>query len=156
MSSKQRKDSRTTREPILVKRIPIGIDAAKDSHWVTAITDTGDIILNKRFKSTPSAIDELIVQIKALGGDRTIGIDMTGGIAALLIAMLIDAGETVVHVPGRSVNRARTGFRGGDNKSDPKDAQVIADQVRARRSELRELTCEDECTALASVSLSFP
>ena len=39
---------------------------------------------------------------------------------------------TVVHVPGLAVNRARRGTVGGEHKSDPKDARVIADQVRMR------------------------
>src|SRR5688500_4305123 len=116
----------------LVERISIGADAAKDSHWITAMTDTGDIVLNKRFANTPEALYALTKELKALGGQRVTGIDMIGGMATLLTVTLLDAGETVVHVPGRSVNRARIGLRGGDNKSDPTDARVIADQVRSR------------------------
>jgi transposase len=43
-----------------------------------------------------------------------------------------------VHVPGLAVNRARQGTRGGEHKSDPRDARVIADQVRTR-SDLRSI-----------------
>ena len=39
----------------------------------------------------------------------------------------------LVHVPGLAVNRARQGTTGGENKSDPRDARVIAEQVRTRR-----------------------
>lgn len=41
-----------------------------------------------------------------------------------------------MHVPGLAVNRARQGTVGGENKSDPRDARTIADQVRTR-SDLR-------------------
>lgn len=134
-------------KPDLVGQLSIGIDVAKDSHWVTAMTDLGEITFDKRFANTPEAIDELIAHLRKLGGDRVIGSDMEGGMATLINIMLLDAGETVVHVPGRSVNRARTGFRGGDHKSDPKDARVIADQVRTRRAELRPVVINDESTA---------
>jgi transposase len=66
-------------------------------------------------------------------GRLTVGIDVVGGIASVLTAMLLDAGIQVVHVPGLAVNRAREGTSGGEHKSDPRDAMVIADQVRHRR-----------------------
>jgi len=50
--------------------------------------------------------------------------------------MLARAGFALVHVPGIAVNRARQGTVGGENKSDPRDARTIADQVRTR-SDLR-------------------
>ena len=58
-------------------------------------------------------------------------------------AMLAEAGFALVHVPGFAVNRARQGTRGGENKSDPRDARVIADQVRMRR-DLRVIEAERE------------
>jgi transposase len=46
--------------------------------------------------------------------------------------MLAAASFCLVHVPGLAVNRARQGTTGGEAKSDPRDARVIADQVRTR------------------------
>lgn len=86
-------------------------------------------------ENTPADIAELIGQIRvaeAEHGPARVGIDLLGGIASLLEAMLLDAGLAVVHVPGLAVNRARRGTVGGEHKSDPKDARVIADQVRMR------------------------
>ena len=62
-----------------------------------------------------------------------IGLDVVGGIAGLAEAMLAEAGFALVHVPGLAVNRARQGTVGGENKSDPRDARVIAEQVRTRQ-----------------------
>src|SRR5690606_12369922 len=59
--------------------------------------------------------------------------DVIGGIAGLAEAMLAASGCTLLHVPGLAVNRARQGTVGGENKSDPRDARTIADQVRSRR-----------------------
>jgi len=57
--------------------------------------------------------------------------------------MLLAAGLRVVHVPGLAVNRARRGTRGGENKSDPRDAKVIAEQVMLR-DDLRAVQVPDE------------
>jgi hypothetical protein len=61
-----------------------------------------------------------------------VGLDVVGGIAGLAAAVLAEAGFAHVHVPGLAVNRARQGTVGGENKSDPRDARTIADQVRTR------------------------
>jgi transposase len=66
-----------------------------------------------------------------------VALDVLGGIAGLLQVMLLDAGLRVVHVSGLAVNRARRATRGGEHKSDPRDAKVIADQIRLRGDELR-------------------
>lgn len=126
-------------------RYSIGIDVAKDAHWVTAIDDHGQVVLDQRVENTPSALSALTAQLAQLGGERQIGLDVLGGIASLLTAMLLTSGERLVHVPGLAVNRAREGTRGGDHKSDPRDARVIADQVRTRPS-LRSVEPADAVT----------
>ncbi len=76
-----------------------------------------------------------------------VGIDLLGGIATLVSAMLLAAGERLVHVPGLAVNRARQGGVGGQAKSDPRDARVIADQLRLRAADFRPITLESDATA---------
>ena len=61
--------------------------------------------------------------------------------------MLLAAGERLVHVPGLAVNRARQGSVGGQAKSDPKDARVIADQLRLRAGDFRPVALEDDTIA---------
>jgi hypothetical protein len=45
-----------------------------------------------------------------LGGERTVGIDVMGGPATLLEAVLIERGEKIFHVAGIAVNRARDAY----------------------------------------------
>src|SRR6266511_4093642 len=99
--------------------------------------------MDRRLDNTPAAIAALIAELKTLEGEITIGLDVVGGIAGLAEAMLAAAGRSLVHVPGLAVNRARQGTRGGESKSDPRDARVIADQVRMRR-DLRVIEAESE------------
>jgi transposase len=127
-------------------RIAVGIDVAKETHWAAALTDTGEIVLDHAVENDPAAIEALVAELRARGGECTIGLDVLGGIATLLSAMLLAAGQRVVHVPGLAVNRARQAIAGGETKSDPRDARVIADQVRCRR-DLRPIAVEDETLA---------
>lgn len=111
----------------------VGIDIAKHVHWATAIDDLGQVLLDQRVPNDPAALQGLIDDLDGLGGELVIGLDVVGGIAALAEAMLGAAGLRLVHVSGLAVNRARQGTTGGEHKSDPRDARVIAEQVRTRR-----------------------
>ena len=113
-------------------RISVGIDIAKEIHWVTAIDADGAVQIDRKLPNTPADIVTLSDELTALRGAVRIGLDVIGGIAGLAQAMLAEAGFASVHVPGIAVNRARQGTVGGENKSDPRDARTIADQVRTR------------------------
>ncbi len=117
-------------------RISVGIDIAKEVHWVTAVDSDGVVRLDRKLPNRASDIAALIEELDSLGGAIRVGLDVVGGIAGLAEAMLAAAGLALVHVPGLAVNRARQGTVGGENKSDPRDARAIADQVRTR-SDLR-------------------
>jgi transposase len=114
-------------------RINVGIDIAKEVHWVTAIDADGVVHVDRKLENTPAAIASLSDELKQLGATVRIGLDVVGGIAGLAEAMLAGAGFALVHVPGLAVNRARQGTVGGEHKSDPRDARVIAEQVRTRQ-----------------------
>ena len=111
-------------------RISVGIDIAKEIHWVTAIDADGVVQIDRKLLNTPADIATLSDELTALRGTVRIGLDVIGGIAGLAEAMLAEAGFALVHVPGFAVNRARQGTVGGENKSDPRDARTIAEQVR--------------------------
>jgi Transposase len=91
------------------------------------------VVLDQRVANERAALGQLIEALAGLGDEPQIGLDVVGGIAALAEAMLLAAGFRLVHVSGLTVNRARQGTTGGEHKSDPRDAWVIAEQVRTRR-----------------------
>jgi transposase len=130
--------------------VAVGIDVAKEFHWVRAIDAVqSEVLIDRRVENRPGDLAVLIEQLQALGGEHgglRVGVDVVGGIASLLCAMLLETGIEVVHVPGLAVNRARQGTTGGEHKSDPRDAAVIADQVRHRR-DLRPLSALSELDA---------
>jgi transposase len=121
--------------------VAVGVDVAKEFHWAALVdTETGRVLASRRVGNDPPAIQAIIDDIRAAEaehGPATVAIDVLGGVAGLLQVMLLDAGLNLVHVSGLAVNRARQATRGGEHKSDPRDAKVIADQIRLRGDELR-------------------
>lgn len=113
-------------------RINVGIDIAKEMHWVTAVDSDGVVLIDRKLANTPTEIAGLVQELARLGGAVRVGLDVIGGIAGLAEAMLAERGFALVHVPGLAVHRARQGTVGGENKSDPRDARAIADQVSTR------------------------
>lgn len=111
----------------------IGIDVAKEVHWACAVDRNARVLFSHAVDNDPAAIGALIGEIEALEARATrTAVDMLGGAASLVCAMFAEAGLPLVHTPGLAVNRARQGIRGGERKSDPKDAAVIAELARTR------------------------
>src|SRR5258705_292911 len=69
-------------------------------------------------------------------------IDLTSPMALMLITVLLCAGQSVVYVPGRTVNTMTHAFR-GEGKTDAKDARVIAETARLR-NDLSDIVLPDE------------
>ena len=111
----------------------IGIDVAKEVHWACAMDRNARVLFSHAVDNDPAAIAALIDRIEGLEARATrTAVDMLGGAASLVCAMLAEAGLPLVHTPGLAVNRARQGIRGGERKSDPRDAAVIAELARTR------------------------
>jgi hypothetical protein len=130
-------------------KLAVGVDVAKGFHWASAVDERGAEVLSRRVDNDPGSIEALLEElvVHAAGETFAAGVDVMGGIASLVVVMFQEAGVEVLHVPGLAVNRARQGTVGGENKSDPRDARVIAEQVRTRQAELRPVEIEDEATA---------
>ncbi len=126
--------------------ICVGIDVAKDMHWACALDAGGRVLLNRAVRNTQADLDALSAEPRALPEPVQVGLDVDGSIATFLQALLLADGLRLVHVPGLAVNRAAHGYAGGERKSDPQDARVIADLVRTRDG-LRPIRADDDATA---------
>jgi transposase len=121
----------------------VGIDIAKEVHWACAVDDAGQLIWDRRGDNDPAGLQALVDQLLELDQRPVVGLDVVGGVASLCEAMLLAGGLQLVDVSGLAVNRARQATRGGEHKSDPRDARVIADQVRTR-ADLRPIQAVSE------------
>ena len=126
--------------------ICVGIDVAKDTHWACALDPGGRILLSRAVRNTQAELDAFSAELRALPGPVQVGLDVDGSIATFMQALLLADGIALVHVPGLAVNRAAHGYAGGERKSDPQDARVIADLVRTRDG-LRPIRPDDDATA---------
>lgn len=121
-----------------------GVDAGKGHHHCVVIDTGGRRLLSRRVANDEPELAALIADVAALG-EVTWAVDVPDGGAALLIGLLVAAGQELLYIPGRAVNRAADGYR-GEGKTDARDAFIIADQARIRR-DLAPLRPGDEITA---------
>jgi transposase len=122
-----------------------GVDIGKGHHHVVALDADGNGLFSQRVANDERALEEVIGKVSALADVVTWAIDLHGSESALLVALLLGRGQTVMYVPGLMVNRAAGSYRGA-GKTDAKDAHVIADQARMRR-DLTVLRGDDELIA---------
>lgn len=135
----------------------VGFDVGKSAHWVCVLDREGNVVLSRRVEATEEDLEAVYSKIAALGAsdERVVGIDLTGGPATLLEAVLLERDEKVCYIPGTAVNKARDAYAGGEQKSDPKDAFVIADQLRLRWRSLSEVRVRDENVAEMRALVSY-
>jgi transposase len=121
-----------------------GVDAGKAHHHCVVIDGEGRRLLSRRAANDEPELAALISDVAALAEQVTWAVDLPDGGAALLIGLLIAAGQPLLYIPGRTVNRAAGSYR-GEGKTDARDAAVIADQARMRR-DLQPLRPGDQVT----------
>lgn len=109
-----------------------GIDAGKAHHWAVGVNATGGKVLSRKVINGEDEILDLIVAACEMADEVQWAADICGRASALLLALLIANGQSVVYVPGRTVNRMSGAYR-GEGKTDAKDALVIAGTARMRR-----------------------
>lgn len=111
-----------------------GTDAGKGEHHCTVIDADGNKALSRRVPNNEDELLQLLGDVLDLadGAPVTWAVDLNAGGAALWIALLVNHGQRLFYIPGRTVHHASGSYR-GDGKSDAKDAFVIADQARMRR-----------------------
>jgi transposase len=120
-----------------------GVDVGKEQHWVCVVDDTGTVVLSRKLVNDEQQIRELVADVDALGAQVSWTVDLTTVYASLLLTVLADAGNSVRYLAGRQVWQASATYRGGEGKTDAKDARVIADQSRMRSSDLPVLHPDD-------------
>lgn len=121
-----------------------GVDVGKEHHWVCVVDDTGTVVLSRKLVNGEEPIRALVGEVDAMGKDASWAVDLTTVYASLLLTVLANAGKSVRYLAGRTVWQASTTYRGGEAKTDAKDARVIADQSRMRGIDLPVLHPDDD------------
>lgn len=121
-----------------------GVDVGKEHHWVCVVDGDGKVVLSRKLVNDEQSIRGLVAEIDGLADEVSWTVDLTMAYATLLLTVLADAGKSVRYLAGRAVWQASTVYRGGESKSDAKDARVIADQSRMRGQDLPVLQPDDD------------
>ncbi|WP_262699516.1 MULTISPECIES: IS110 family transposase [Streptomyces] len=111
-----------------------GTDAGKAEHHCTVIDAEGTKVLSRRVPNNETELLELLGEVLELADSSPVtwAVDLNAGGAALWITLLVNHGQKLLYIPGRTVHHASGAYR-GSGKTDAKDAFVIADQARMRR-----------------------
>ncbi|MGA4792446.1 IS110 family transposase [Nocardia sp. AB354] len=123
----------------------VGIDVGKQSHHACAVDVAGEVVFSQKVGNDQRAIEQLIARAGRATTQVRWAVDLTGPLAMMLLTVLLNAGESVVYVPGQVVKTMSQGFR-GEGKTDARDARVIAETARMRR-DLTDVTIPDELVA---------
>jgi transposase len=121
------------RMPVGLDKAWAGIDVGKRHHWVCVVDPDGRQLLSVKVANDESEIAAMISSVTGLAGTIAWAVDIVGAPSALLLALLSLAGQPARYASGRLV-AAMSGAYAGEGKTDPKDAFVIAETARLRRS----------------------
>ncbi|GAS91558.1 IS110 family RNA-guided transposase [Mycolicibacterium brisbanense] len=121
-----------------------GVDVGKEHHWVCVVDVNGNMVLSRKFINDEHTIRDLATEIDGLADEVFWTVDLSNVYATLVLTVLADAGKTVRYLAGRQVWQASSTYRGGESKTDAKDARVIADQSRMRGEDLPVLRPGDD------------
>lgn len=97
------------------QRIPLGwagIDVGKGHHWICLIDEAGTTTWSAKVDNDEAAILDGIGHVLARADEVRWGVDVTGTMSGLLLALLAAHGQRVSYVPGRTVNHMANAYRG--------------------------------------------
>ncbi|MFF4484660.1 IS110 family transposase [Streptomyces sp. NPDC001520] len=110
-----------------------GVDIGKELHHCVVINADGERPLSRRVLNGEAELLELIGGVLAISTDVLWAVDLNHGGAALLIGLFLSHDQPMAYPTGLAVYRASATYKGGEGKTDGKDAFVIADQARMRK-----------------------
>jgi transposase len=110
----------------------VGVDIGKTHHWVCALDADGKRLLSVKVANDEAEILALIATVQGLAEQPIWAVDIIGAPAALMLALLAQADQSLRYASGRMVAAMSSAYA-GEGKTDAKDAYVIAETARLRR-----------------------
>lgn len=123
----------------------VGLDWASETHDLTIIDSTGDIVDRWAFTHHETGITDTLTRLAVHGAakDLPVAIESSNG---LLVERLLAGGHPVVPIHPNAFNAARPRWGASRAKTDPGDSYKLADYLRTDGHRLRRLTLPDEHT----------
>ncbi|WP_433687962.1 IS110 family transposase [Micromonospora carbonacea] len=118
-----------------------GVDVGKTHHHVCVVDDDAHVVMSEKIPNDQQSISGIAGRLGKRRKPIRWAVDLRGGPAALLLAVLFDRGADVRYVSGTVTSRMAEAFH-GERKTDAHDAYVIAQTLRMR-GDLPTLTLAD-------------
>ena len=111
--------------PNPVPEVFVGVDIAKGKHYACAVSASGEALFSRAVPNDEGAIRRMISDAADRGRPALV-VDMTSSAAVLALTVAAEVAIPVAYVTGLAMRRAADLYAGAA-KTDPKDAQVLAD-----------------------------
>ena len=111
--------------PNPVPEVFVGVDIAKGKHYACAVSASGEALFARAVPNDEGAIRRMISNA-ADHGQPALVVDMTSSAAVLALTVAAEVAIPLAYVTGLSMRRAADLYAGAA-KTDPKDAQMLAD-----------------------------
>ena len=120
----------------------IGLDIGKAEHFADVLDDEGSSLFSAAVANDEADIEALLDRAASFGAPALV-VDQPGSIASLVLAVAARRDVPVAYVPGLVMRRAADLYP-GEAKTDRRDAFVLADTGRTRRSQVHWLDARDD------------
>ncbi|MFD6353218.1 IS110 family RNA-guided transposase [Nocardia tengchongensis] len=136
----------------MTDRVWVGVDVGKIAHHCIVVDSKSRVLLSLRARNAETELMALVDSVTAIGTPVTWTVDQLRGHVALLLAVLRARDQPVTYLPGKAFHHAAHLYR-SEQKSDAKDALVIADHARSHPN-LRPICAEHDSTVALRVLLT--
>ena len=123
----------------------VGVDVAAGKHYACAVSACGEALFARPVSNDEAAIRRMIDDAAGHGRPALV-VDMTSSAAVLILTVASEVAIPVAYVTGLAMRRAADLYAGAA-KTDPKDAQVLADYAWRNADRLTWTTITDELLA---------
>ena len=131
--------------PVPAPDVFVGVDIAKGKHYACAVSASGEALFSGAVPNEEAAVRRMIDDA-ASHGRPVLVVDMTSSAAVLMLRVAAEVAIPVAYVSGLVMRRAADLYAGAA-KTDPKDAQVLADYARRNADRLTWVGATDELLA---------
>ena len=131
--------------PMPAPEVFVGVDVAKGKHYACAVSARGEALFSRAVPNDEAAIRRVIDDARQHGRPALV-VDTTSSAAVLILAVAAEVAVPVAYVTGLAMRRAADLYAGAA-KTDPKDAQVLADFSWRNADRLTWTTVTDELLA---------
>jgi hypothetical protein len=131
----------------------VGVDVGKGAHHAVAMDRKGRRLFDGALPNDETRLRAVICKLKE-HGQVLLVVDQPATVGALPVAVARDEGVWVAYLPGLAMRRIAD-LHAGEDKTDPRDAYIIAEAAHSLPHALRSLKVTDDKIAELAMMCGF-